>query len=69
MTENEAAERMIFIWNHPNLKTMTEEDHEKLALELREIAAIHGIGGEVVFREMCEEIRRQRYQTSIGIAE
>lgn len=60
MTYDEAAQRITHIWNYPGLKTMSEADHEKLALELREIASRHGIGGEDVFREMCEEIRRKR---------
>lgn len=60
MNEDEARERMPHIWNHPDLLTMTAEEHEALALELREIARQHGIGGEAVFREMCETIRKQR---------
>jgi hypothetical protein len=45
MTEDEARKRMPEIWNHPDLKTMTAEEHETLALELRQIALEYGIGG------------------------
>lgn len=57
MTKDEACERVPEIWNHPDLLTMTADQHEALALELRAIAAIHGIGGEAEFRELCSKIR------------
>lgn len=60
MTKDEAYKRLPEIWNHPDLPTMTAEQHEVLALELRQITLEHGIGGESEFRFLCETIRQKR---------
>lgn len=58
--EHEAYKRTVEIWNHPDLQTMTVEEHEALALKLRQIFLEYGVGGESEFRFLCETIRKKR---------
>lgn len=65
VSEDAIWKRVHEIWNHRDLKTMSFDEHEALALELREINRQHGIGGESVFREMCAKIMKANLDQAI----
>ena len=59
-TKDQAELRVCAIWNYPGLKDLPSADQERLCEELQRIAQKWGVGGEPVFREMLQEINRQK---------